>query len=149
VGNRRSGGGAVGTAYNNVNTGDNHFDRSGRAAAPDNSPVPPDTERTFSQSIKELNELHHLAKNDPEALKEIEQLERDMQRLDPRRFPGNPIVVDQLHTEVLSGVDRLELQLRHDSDGVPGQVRTTKETAVPAGYEDAVADYYRRLGKGQ
>jgi hypothetical protein len=72
-----------------------------------------------------------------------------MQRLDPRRFPGNPIVVDQLHTEVLSGVDRLELQLRHDSDGVPGQVRTTKETAVPAGYEDAVADYFRRLGKGQ
>jgi hypothetical protein len=71
-----------------------------------------------------------------------------MQRLDPRRFPGNPALVEQLHTEVLSGVDRLELQLRHDQQA-PGEARTTKEPAVPAGYEDAVADYYRRLGKGQ
>ena len=59
-------------------------------------------------------------------------------------------MVEQLHTEVLSGVDKLELQLRHDSDGPDsGQVRTTKESAVPPGYEEAVADYYRRLSKGQ
>ena len=37
-------------------------------------------------------------------------------------------MVEQLHTEVLSGVDKLELQLRHDSDDqTPGQVRTTKD----------------------
>ncbi len=73
-----------------------------------------------------------------------------MQRLDPRRFPGNPVMVEQLHTEVLSGVDKLELQLRHDTDDqTPGQVRTTKEPSVPPGYEEAVADYYRRLSKGQ
>jgi hypothetical protein len=149
VGNRRSGGGAVGTAWNNVNTGDNHFDRSGRPAAPDNSPLPADPERTFRQGLNELSQLHHLAQNDPAALKEIENLEREMQRLDPRRFPGNPLMVEQLHTEVLSGVDKLELQLRHDSDRTPGQVRATKETAVPPGYEEAVADYFRRLSKGQ
>ena len=58
--------------------------------------------------------------------------------------------LEQLHTEVLAGVDRLELQLRHDSDGqAPGEVRTTKESAIPPGYEEAVADYYRRLSKGQ
>jgi hypothetical protein len=28
-------------------------------------------------------------------------------------------------------------------------VRTAKSPNVPAGYEDAVAEYYRRLGKGQ
>jgi hypothetical protein len=96
-----------------------------------------------------LSQLHHLAQNDPAALKEIENLEREMQRLDPRRFPGNPAIVEQLHTEVLSGVDKLELQLRHDADGKSGQVRTTKETTVPPGYEEAVADYFRRLSKGQ
>ena len=99
--------------------------------------------------MNELSQLHHLAQNDPAALKEVENLEREMQRLDPRRFPGNPLMVEQLHTEVLSGVDKLELQLRHDSDRTPGQVRTTKETAVPPGYEEAVADYFRRLSKGQ
>ena len=73
-----------------------------------------------------------------------------MQRLDPRRFPGNPVMVEQLHTEVLSGVDRLELQLRRDTDDqASGQVRTTKEPAVPPGYEEAVAEYFRRLSKGQ
>jgi hypothetical protein len=150
VGNWRSGGGAVGTAWNNVNTGNNHFDRTGRAAAPDNSPVPADPEATYRQGLEELNQLHHLAQNDPKALKEIQDLVREMQRLDPKRFPGNPAMVEQLHTEVLSGVDKLELQLRHDSDDTtPGQVRTTKEPPVPPGYEEAVAEYFRRLGKGQ
>ena len=150
VGNWRSGGGAVGTAWNNVNTGNNHFDRSGRPAAPDNTPTPADPERTFQQGMAELNQLHHLAQNDPAALKQVQELAREMQRLDPRRFPGNPELVEQLHTEVLAGVDKLELQLRHDSDDqAPGQVRTTKEAVVPPGYEEAVADYYRRLSKGQ
>ena len=149
VGNWRSGGGAVGTAWNNINTGNNHFDRSGRAA-PDNSPVPADPEATYRPGLGELSQLHHLAQNDPTALKEIQGLVREMQRLDPKRFPGNPAMVEQLHTEVLSGVDKLELQLRHDSDDqTPGQVRTTKEPPVPLGYEEAVAEYFRRLGKGQ
>jgi hypothetical protein len=150
VGNWRSGGGAAGTVYNNINTGNNHFDRSGGPASPDNSPVPADPERTFRQGLSELNQLHHLAQNDPAALKEIQDLERAMQRLDPRRFPGNPALVEQLHTEVLSGVDKLELQLRHDTDGqTAGQVRTAKEPSIPPGYEEAVAEYYRRLSKGQ
>jgi hypothetical protein len=141
----------VGTAWNNINTGNNHFDRNGRAAAgPDNSPAPADPERTYQQGMAELSQLHHLAQNDPAALKQIQELVREMQRLDPRRFPGNPIMVEQLHAEVLSGVDKLELQLRHDTDGeTPGQVRSTKEPQIPPGYEEAVADYYRRLSKGQ
>jgi hypothetical protein len=150
VGNWRSGGGAVGTAWNNVNTGNNHFDRARGPAGPDNSPIPADPEATYRQGLSELNELHHLAQNDPKALKEIQDLAKEMQRLDPRRFPGNPAMVEQLHSEVLSGVDKLELQLRQDSDDqAPGQVRTTKEPPVPPGYEEAVAEYFRRLGKGQ
>jgi hypothetical protein len=150
VGNGGSGGGAIGTAYYNVNTGNNHFDRNGRPAAPDNSPVPGDPERTYREGLAELNQLHHLAQNDPAALKQVEELAREMQRLDPRRFPGNPAMVEQLHSEVLSGVDRLELQLRRDTDDqASGQVRTTKEPSVPPGYEEAVAEYFRRLSKGQ
>jgi hypothetical protein len=72
-----------------------------------------------------------------------------MQRLDPSRFPGNPAMVEQLHSEVLSGVDKLELQLRRTAEDQGGQVRTTKPVAVQEGYQDAVADYYRRLSKGK
>jgi hypothetical protein len=72
-----------------------------------------------------------------------------MQRLDPRRFPGNPEVVDQLFAEVRSGVDRLELQLGHDPADDNHVVRNAESLPVPEGYQEAVAEYYRRLSKGQ
>ncbi|MEI9981149.1 MAG: hypothetical protein WDN23_19505 [Edaphobacter sp.] len=144
---RRGGGGAV---TFNVNTGNNQFDRSQRAAAPDNADAPPDSERTIQQGLRELNQLRQLAKNDPAALREIQDLVKEMQQLDPSRFPGNPAMVEQLHTQVLNDVDKLELQIRRNADDPQaGQVRTSKAPTVPAGYQDAVAEYYRRLGKGQ
>src|SRR6201999_3354521 len=112
-------------------TGNNQFVK-GRAVAPDNTPTPDDPERVYRQSMAELNQLHHLAQNDPEALKQVQELAREMQKLDPSRFPGNPAMVEQLHTQVLSGVDKLELQLRRNSDDPqPGQVRTSKTPAIP------------------
>ena len=94
--------------------------------------------------------MRSLAKNDPAALKEIDDLAKSMQNLDPSRFPGNPAMVEKLHTQVLNDVDKLELDLRRKGDdSQPGQVRTSKPQTVPPGYDDAVAEYYRRLGKGQ
>ena len=151
VGNRDSGGGAEGTAYFNINTGNNHFDRNRpRAGAPDNSSVPPDSELVYRNGLDELNQIHQLAKNDPAAQKEIQDLVREMQRLDPRRFPGNPQLVEQLHAQVLNDVDRLELQLRRDGDSESAdQVRSSKSFSMPPGYQDAVAEYFRRLSKSQ
>jgi hypothetical protein len=144
-------GGGEGTVWGNINTGNNHYGRDGqRAVAPDHSGLTAGEERAYRDGLTELNQLRQLAKSDPEALKEIQDLVREMQRLDPSRFPGNPAMVEQLHTEVLSGVDKLELQLRRSSDDQQsGQVRTSKPAAVPAGYQDAVAEYFRRLSKSQ
>ncbi len=148
IGNYTPQGGGTGTITYNVNTGNNQFDSARRAASPDNSAVPPDSERTIRQGLQELNQLRQLAKNDPAALREIQDLVKEMQQLDPSRFPGNPEMVEHLHTQVLNDVDKLELQIRRNSDDPqPGQVRTSKAPAVPAGYQDAVAEYYRRLGK--
>lgn len=143
----RGGGGAVITY--NVNTGNNKFDQSARHAnAPDNTLNPADTERLIRQGMQELNQLRQSAKSDPTALREIQDLVKEMQQLDPSRFPGNPQMVEQLHTQVMNDVDKLELQLRRNSDDPqPGQVRTSKTPAIPPGYQDAVAEYYRRLGK--
>jgi hypothetical protein len=115
-----------------------------------NGPIPPDSERAINQGLQELNHLRQLAKDDPAALREIQDLVKEMQRLDPSRFPGNPEMVEQLHTQVLNDVDKLELQLRRNADDPqPGQVRTSKAPTVPPGYQDAVAEYYRRLGRAQ
>jgi hypothetical protein len=151
IGNGNPQGGGGGIVTYNVNTGNNKFDQTGRRTnAPDNSLTPADSERTIRQGLQELNQLRQLAKTDPAALREIQDLVKEMQQLDPSRFPGNPAMVEQLHTQVLNDVDKLELQLRrNDNDPQPGQVRTSKTPTIPAGYQDAVAEYYRRLGKEQ
>jgi hypothetical protein len=151
IGNDNPRGGGGGIVTYNVNTGNNKFDQTARRAnAPDNIPAPADTERTIHQGLQELNQLRQSAKNDPAALREIQDLVKEMQQLDPSRFPGNPAMVEQLHTQVLNDVDKLELQLRRNSDDQqPGQVRTSKTPTVPTSYQDAVAEYYRRLGKEQ
>jgi hypothetical protein len=99
--------------------------------------------------MDELTQLHHLAQGDPEASKEVAALEEEFRKLDPSRFKGNPEMVESLHSQVLTEVDKLELQLRRNDQGEPGQVRTSKPAQVPPGYQEAVAEYFRRLSKGQ
>ena len=83
-----------------------------------------------------------------DAPSKLEDIVAAVQRLDPSRFPGNPALVEQLHDQVLGDVDKLELQLQRAQDRKQaGQVRSTDSLTVPAGYEDAVADYFRRLSK--
>jgi hypothetical protein len=143
---RYGGGGADGTAWGNINTGNNRYGQAGQRPAPtDASGNPADTERTYQQGMRELNQLRQMVQSDPQAAKEVQELARQMQQLDPSRFPGNPAMVDQMHHEVLSSIDRIELQLQRD--GASTEARTGKPYAVPAGYQDSVAEYYRRLSK--
>jgi hypothetical protein len=137
-------GGADGAVWNNINTGNNRYGRPGQQqATTDASPYPEGSERSYEQGIRELSQLRHMIQGDSQAAKEATELARQMQQLDPSRFPGNPAMVEQMHREVLSAVDRLELQLQHD--GASTGARTGKPYAVPAGYQDAVAEYFRRL----
>jgi hypothetical protein len=85
--------------------------------------------------------------DDQQAAKDVEALTRQMQNLDPSRFPGNPAMVEQMHREVLSTVDRLELELEHANAST--DARTGKPETIPSGYQEQVADYYRRLSKKQ
>jgi hypothetical protein len=151
IGNGNPQGGGGGVITYNVNTGNNKFDQTGRRVnAPDNTLNPADTERIIRQGMQELNQLRQSAKNDPAALREIQDLVKEMQQLDPSRFPGNPEMVEQLHSQVLNDVDKLELQIRRNTDDPQtGQVRTSKPPTVPPGYQDAVAEYFRQLGKGK
>jgi len=144
---RNGGGGAAdGTAWNNINTGNNRYAAPGqRPASSNDSANPPDTEANYRQSMSELNQLRQMVKDDPQAAKDVAELTRQMQHLDPSRFPGNPAMVEQMHQEILSSVNRLELQLQRD--GISPEARTGTPRTIPAGYHDSVAEYYRRLSK--
>jgi hypothetical protein len=132
--------------WDNINTGNNRYGRPGQLPAPA-GPSTADTERTFQQGMRDLARLRKFVQNDPQAAKEVAELARKMQRLDPSRFPGNPAVVEQMHREVLSSIDRLELLIvRQDASSA---ARTGKSETVPSGYQESVADYYRRLSSKQ
>jgi hypothetical protein len=138
-------GGGGGPNYWGMDTG-NNTPLGGPAVQPDNSQVPP--QRAYDDSMRDLNQLRQTVKEDPEMERQVQDLIRQMQRLDPSRFPGNPALVEQLRSQVLADVDKLELQLRRQlDDKQAGQVRSGESTTVPAGYEDSVAEYYRRLSK--
>src|SRR3569833_309662 len=118
------------------------------AVAPDRGAPPPDTEQVIRQGLRDLDQLRHSIGEDPAARHEIDELVRSMKNLDPKRFPGNPVMVDELYTRVLSGVDILELQLRHEpGEGEQTQVRSDSPSPIPSGYLSAGADYFRRLSQ--
>jgi hypothetical protein len=141
------GGGAVdGTVWNNINTGNNRYGQPRQQSqSAGDSLNSADTEDNYRHSMRELNQLRQMVTDDPQAAKDIAELTRQMQHLDPSRFRGNPEMVEQMHREILSSVNRLELQLQHD--GISPQARAGNPYEIPAGYQDSVADYYRRLSK--
>ena len=141
------GGGRVGSVIDNFDTG-NNTPLGGPAVRPDNSPVPP--QRAYDESMRDLNQLRQSVQQDLDMERQIQSLIQQMQRLDPSRFPGNPALVEQLHAQVLADVDKLELQLRRQlDDKQSGQIRSGDIKSVPAGYEDSVAEYYRKLSKNK
>jgi hypothetical protein len=141
--------GAGGAANRNVNTGglDTGNTRiTGRAVAPQQGPNPADTQREIDQGLNLLNQIRAVVQDSPEARQQLQTLIDQMRSLDPSRFPGNPALVEQMHQQLVSSVDALELQLRRQLDGNQGgTIRNTDPTKVPAGYRDSVAEYYRKL----
>lgn len=90
---------------------------------------------------RELSQLRQELRGDPEMEASIDQLLREVRRLDPSRFPGNP----KLLSQILPGVEQLEILLRRKLEG--GQVRSGAGEKVPEGYSGPVAEYFRRLSK--
>jgi hypothetical protein len=62
-------------------------------------------------------------------------------------FPRSAVLDEQMHQQLVSGVDALEPQLRRRLDdnqrGAIGNTDPIK--VVPAGYQESVTEYYRKL----
>ena len=96
-----------------------------------------------------LNQIRPAVQDSPEAKQQLQSLIDQMRNLDPSRFPGNQALMEQIHQQLASSVDALELQLRRQLDeNKGGTIRNTDPAKVPAGYQDSVAEYYRKLSGG-
>ena len=135
------GGNRNGGAYDTGNTR-----ISGQAVAPQSGFNPADTQRQIEQGLSLLNQVRGAVQDSPEARQQLQALIDEMRNLDPSRFPGNPALVEQMHQQLVSEVDALELQLRRRLEGTEGgTIRNSDPAKVPAGYRDSVAEYYRKL----
>jgi len=142
-----SGGNRESTVMGDFDTGNTRI--SGKAVAPQQGPNPTDTQRQIDQGLNLLNQIRATVPDSPETRQQLQSLIDQMRNLDPSRFPGNPALVEQMHQQLASGVDALELQLRRQLDeNQGGTIRNTDPAKVPAGYRDSVAEYYRKLSSG-
>jgi hypothetical protein len=147
AGNPAGGGYRDGNRFGAYDTGNTRI--SGQAVAPQQGPNPPDTQRVIDQGLNLLNQVRAVVQDSPEARAQLQALIEQMRNLDPSRFPGNPALVEQMHQQLVSGVDALELQLRRQlEENRGGTIRNPDPTKVPAGYQDSVAEYYRKLSGG-
>jgi len=150
AGGSNAGGGGInrnGNIVGGVDTGNTRI--TGRAVAPQQGPNPADTQRQIDQGLNLLNQVRAAVQDSPEARQQLQSLIEQMRNLDPSRFPGNPALVEQMHQQLVSEVDMLELQLRHQLDeNRSGTIRNTDPAKIPAGYQDSVAEYYRKLSGG-
>ncbi len=97
--------------------------------------------QNYRHTLRELE-------NNPQIGKDLRDTVRDMYRLDPRMVPGNSELMNRIESQMLTGVEQIELQLRRQLDEQQGgSVRSGSAEPVPQGYADAVAEYFRRLSK--
>jgi len=104
--------------------------------------------QNYNSTLRDLSQLQRQLQDNPQLSRDVGDMVRNMQRVDPRLFPGSPELMNRIEAQTLAGVDQIELQLRRmldDREG--GSVRSGSAEPVPPGYADAVAEYFRKLSK--
>ncbi len=140
-------GGPNGGAYD-PRLGYGRFNQQGAYDVPDQMrQVNPN--QVARDAARELSELRAQFKDDPDVLKQITDLEREVERLETGDTAG-PELQQRLNRTILPNLETLEVQLRRQAEEKGnGQVRSGATDKVPAGYTDQVAEYFRKLSKGK
>jgi hypothetical protein len=105
--------------------------------------------RAYQDAQSQLLRLRNEAGEDPELAREMNALVREMQMLDPKKFPGNPALIERMRNQVLPGLARIEVMMRRQGEGPGGGVAGGSGDKAPDGYADKVADYFRRLSRSR
>ena len=97
----------------------------------------------------QLNDLKDQFRDNPDALREITDLNGQIQRMQ-MGATASPELDARINREILPKLEALETRLRRQIDeSETGQVRSGATDRVAPGYTDAVAEYFRKLSKGR
>jgi hypothetical protein len=112
-------------------------------------PVGPNFVNNYQGTLQTLRNLQQQYRDDPNAQRDINGLIRDMTRLDPSTYSNDPVLSERINSAVLTGIEQVEMELRRKVDASDTSVRSQAGDAVPQGYSDAVAQYFRKLSEGK
>jgi ElaB/YqjD/DUF883 family membrane-anchored ribosome-binding protein len=145
-----SGGGQLDNSGRYADGGGGLRDPNGPWRAGVETPLrPEDLARSYRGTVDSLGRLEQQLRDDPATARDIRSLLRDLRNLDPL-FSSNDPLLSQRIEAALAGAEQVEMELRRKIDelsGGEGTVRSPSAEPVPQGYQDAVADYFRRLSK--
>jgi uncharacterized protein DUF4175 len=139
-------GGPRGGGYRQYGGGYGRFGPEGMYDTPLDRPVDPN--ETARNAARDLNDMRQLFKDNPDIQKEISQVEHELQKLTIGEI-ATPELQQRLNREILPNLQALEVKLRREvEEQGGGQVKSGATDKVPAGFSDAVAEYFRKLSKG-
>ena len=107
-------------------------------------------ERTYRETMRDLGRLRENVGQNPEIARDVTDLVREMGRIDPARFGDDPLLAARINSQIVAGLEQIELQLRRkveEQEG--GNVRSGASEPAPAGYSKSVAEYYKKLSDKQ
>lgn len=109
---------------------------------------PADPNEAIRNAARDLNDMRQLFKDNPDIQKEITEVEHEIQKLTVGEI-ATAELQQRLNREVLPNLQALEVKLRRQvEEQGGGQVKSGATDKVPAGFSDAVAEYFRKLSKG-
>jgi hypothetical protein len=117
-----------------------------------NGPIQPqDFQNNYQGTLQALRQMEQQSQGDPNMVKDLQTLIRDMQRLNPNTYANDPLLAERIQATLLSGIEQVEMELRRKVEDTAGNgsVRNSGGEKVPQGYADAVAEYFRKLSKSK
>jgi hypothetical protein len=113
-----------------------------------------DYQQSYRDTVQSLTQLQQQLRDDPNTARDIQGLMRDLRQLDPNAtsnaYSNDPMLAERIQA-AMAGLEQVEMELRRkvDTSGNGGTVRSPGNETVPQGYQDAVAQYFRKLSGGK
>ena len=109
-----------------------------------------DFQNTYRDTMQSLMQLQQQMRDDPNTQRDIQGLIRDLRNWDPFTRSNDAMLNDRIQA-ALAGIEQVEMELRRKVDDTTpgGNVRSPGGEVIPPGYQDKVAEYYRKLSKSK
>jgi len=109
-----------------------------------------DFQQNYRDTLLSLQQLQQQMRDDPSTARDIQGVIRDLRQFDPFTGSNDPLLNERIQA-ALAGVEQVEMELRRKVDETSGNgsIRSPGGEKVPQGWEEAAAEYFRKLSKSK